>query len=101
MTDAELVKGTLACACVGLQFFNLVILLFTGIFKKKIFKYDTTFAFVILCSFLFNLFLMLSYKFLAGTPWGVMDFICLTINCILICLFTLAVAASDNIMEDN
>jgi len=102
MTDAELLKGTLACACIGLQFFNLVILFLTGIFKKKIFKYDTTFAFVILCSLLFNLFLMLSCKFLIDTPWNVMDFICLTINCIMICLFTLAVAASDIIMlEDN
>ena len=102
MTDAELVKGTLACACVGLQGFNLVILLLTGIFKKKIFKHDNTFAFVMLCSILFNTFLMLSYKFLAGTPWGVMDFICLIINCIMICLFTLAIAASDIIMlEDN
>ena len=102
MTDAELIKGTLACVCVGFQGFNLVILILTGIFKKKIFKYDTTFAFVMLCSLLFNLFLMLSYKFLSITPWGVLDFICLTINCILICLFTLAVAASDIIMlEDN
>lgn len=102
MTDTELVKGTLACACVGLQGFNLVILILTGIFKKKIFKYDTTFAFFMLCGLLFNLFLALSYKFFAGTPWGVMDFICLTINCIMICLFTLAIAASDIIMlEDN
>lgn len=101
MTDAELVKGTLACACVGLQGFNLVFLILTGIFKKKIFKHDNTFAFFMLCSLLFNLFLTLSYKFLAGTPWGVMDFICLTINCIMICLFTLAIAVSDNIMEDN
>jgi hypothetical protein len=101
MTDAELLKGTLACACIGLQFFNLVILFLTGIFKKKIFKYDTTFAFVMLCSLLFNLFLVLSYKFLAGNPWGVIDFICLIINCIMICLFTLAIAVSDNIMEDN
>ena len=87
MTDAELVKGTLACACVGLQGFNLVILILTGIFKKKIFKYDTTFAFVMLCSLLFNLFLVLSYKFLAGTPWGVIDFICLIINCIISIFF--------------
>ena len=102
MTDEELIKGTLACACVGLQGFNLVILILTGIFKKKIFKYDTTFAFVMLCSLLFNLFLVLSYKFLAGTPFGVMDFICLIINCIMICLSTLAVAASDIIMmKDN
>lgn len=102
MTDAELIKVTLACACVGLQGFNLVILILTGIFKKKIFKYDTTFAFVVLCSLLFNLFLMLSYKFLAGTTWCVMDFICLIINCITICLFTLAIAVSDIIMlEDN
>lgn len=101
MTDAELVKGTLAFACVGLQDFNLVILLLTGIFKKKIFKHDNTFVFVMLCSILLNSFLMLSHKFLAGTPWGVMDFICLIINCIMICLFTLAIAVSDNIMEDN
>ena len=102
MTDAEIIKGTLATACVGLQGFNLVILILTGIFKKKIFEHDTTFAFAMLCSLLFNLFLVLSYKFLAGTPWGVMDFICLIINCIMICLFTLAICASDIIMlEDN
>ncbi len=102
MTDSELIKGTLACVCVGLQGFNLLILILTGIFKKKVFKHDTTFAFVMLCSLLFNLFLMLSYKLLSITPWDVMDFICLTINCIMICLFTLAIAASDIIMlEDN
>lgn len=102
MTDAELIKGTLACACLGLQGFNLIILFLTCIFKKKVFKHDTTFEFAMLCSLLFNLFLMLSFKFLSITPWGILDFICLTSNCILICLFTLDVATSDIIMlEDN
>ena len=101
MTDAELIKGTLTCVCVGLQGFNLVFLILTGILRKKIFRHDNTFAFVMLCSLLFNLLLMLSCKFLAGTPWGVMDFICLIMYCIMICLFILSIAVSDNIMEDN
>jgi len=102
MTDSEIVRGTLACVCVGLQGFNLVIIIIACVFKRKIFEHYTTFAFAMLCCLLFNLFLVLSYKFLAGTPWGVMDFICLIINCVMICLFTLAVCASDIIMlEDN
>lgn len=101
MNDAELLKGTLACACIGFQGFNVVFLILTGILRKKIFKHDNTFTFVMLCSILFNSFLTISYKFLAGTPWGVRDFICLIMNCIMICLFTLAIAVSDNIMEDN
>lgn len=102
MTDAELVKGTLTCVCIGLQGFNVVFLILTGILKKKIFIHDNTFSFVMLCGLLFNSFLMISYKFLAGTPWVVRDFICLIMYCIMICLFTLSIAVSDNIMlEDN
>lgn len=102
MNDAELIKGTLACVCVGLQVFNLVIQILTIIFMEKIFKHYTTFAFVMLCIFLFNLFLLLSYKFLSITPWEVRDFICLIINCIMICLCTHSIAVSDKIMlEDN
>lgn len=102
MNDYELMKGTLACACIGLQGFNVVFLILTGILKKKIFRHDNTFSFVMLCSFLFNLFLLLSYKFLSITPWSIMNFIGLIINCIMICMFTLAIAFSDNIMlEDN
>lgn len=101
MTDAELIKGTLTCACIWLQGFNLVFLILTGILRKKIFRHDNTFAFVMLCCLLFNSLLMLSCKFLGGTPWGARDFICLIMNCIMICLFTLSIAVSDNIMEDN
>lgn len=102
MTDVELVKGTLACVCIGFQVFNLVIQILTIIFMEKIFKHYTTFAFVMLCSFLFNLFLFLSYKFLSITPWSIMNFIGLIIICIMICLFTLSIAVSDKIMlEDN
>jgi hypothetical protein len=103
MNDAELIKGTLACVCIGLAVFNLVIQILTIIFMEKIFKHYTTFAFVMLCSFLFNLFLLLSYKFLSITPWSTMNFIGLIINCIIICLCTLTIAVSDKIMlkEDN
>ena len=101
MNDAELMKGTLACACIGLQGFNVVFLILTGILKKKIFRHDNTFEFIMLCSLLFNSLLMLSYKFLAGTPWGVRDFICLIMNCIMICLLTLSIAVSDNIMLED
>ena len=102
MNDAELIKVTLACVCIGLQVFNLVIQILTIIFMEKIFKHYTTFAFVMLCSFLFNLFLLLTYKFLSITPWSIMNIIGLIINCIMICLFTLYIAVSDKIMlEDN
>ena len=101
MNDAELMKGTLACACIGLQGFNFVFIILTGLLKKKIFRHDNTFAFIMLCSILFNSFLTLSYKFLAGTPWCVMDYICLIMHCIMICLFTLAIAVSNNIMLEK
>ena len=102
MNDYELMKGTLACVCIGLQVFNLVIQILTIIFMEKIFKHYTTFAFVMLCIFLFNLFLLLSYKFLFNTPWSIINFIGLIINCIMICLCTLSIAVSDKIMlEDN
>lgn len=102
MNDAELIKGTLTCVCIGLQGFNVVFLILTVILKKKIFRHDNTFSFVMLCGLLFNSFLMISYKFLAGTPWSIINFIGLIINCIMICLFTFAIAFSDKIMlEDN